>query len=244
MITLKNLADGTIEITYAAPDGATALSHIVRTDRNGSHPLRGLLETETGIVLDYEAGAGDVEYTVTWGGVTENAHIVNATLDSPILQRVLRPDNYQLLEAVETYQHERNSGVIVHDTPNVTHSVISYGTPKSRLISLTILSSSFAAARDIEALLIEGGALQMRQPEHAGLDFYFIAKSTTVAPFERDSAKTVWKIDVDAVEINLPPGIYQTDRFNSYQVDLETFPTYIESAIEQPTYLERMSFSA
>lgn len=244
MIELTNQANGAITIAYTAPTGAGAFSHIIRTDRNGLNAIRVLIASDDGIITDYEASAGDITYTVYWAHTSESASIRNATLDQPIIQRALRPDIYVLIDSVISYRHGRETGNIVHDTPNRRYSLISYGTAKSRDITFTMLSGSFQAARELEALLVEGGVVLLRVPEHRGMDAYFIARSTSINAFMSDGADTVWEITVDAVEVALPAGAYQADPVNNYQTDFDAYPTYIESLTDQPTYLARLEVSA
>jgi len=202
---VPNIAAGTITLTMVK---TTSLYEVLRTDANGTRPVRTAAGTlpsmgTTGTVTftDHEpALAGPIMYQV--GGVVTWAQFPAgqpARFTLPLAPTVtLAVDAARVTD----YAYTRESSGTAHQViGRPADPIIIKGRLRSRSGKLAIGCETYRQARELEAILETGHEVLFRQPGNAGADLYFTVRSIGV-----QRADEWWALDVEYLGVKAPAG--------------------------------------
>jgi len=191
--------------------GAGTVTRLERADSNGTASVRtlpGVLPwTYAGsdlIIDDYEPGAGAVNY---WAETDAGTVPVSVTFEllSPWLFVPLQPAYSAELKSITSYNAGRPGRSSVLEPIGRRDPVVITRAMGSRRGQLSAFAgATYAAARELEAACDRGEVLMLRQPEHAGLDMYFICESSNIEPLLVEGGKTLWGVSLDYIEVSRP----------------------------------------
>lgn len=194
----------------ARPDGASVeltltpsaqVEGILRSDANGNTQIRvpaGTFPRTTPLTItDWEASLqGSVTYSV--------AGAAPAVLDLPATQPwlvfPLRPAYSLPLDLVTEYSAGRVTLGTIHQVPDRPDPLANLGRLAMRTGQLAIHCDTYTEARLLETQLDLSGMAQLKQPDLAGMDMYFIPAATAIDPDEEDT----WRLSVDFTETTRP----------------------------------------
>lgn len=204
---------GTITLTISgAPAGPVT---ITRTDANGVGTVR-LLAGQAPIagamvVTDYEAAlVGVVTYqvvdsaaaTTTSAPTTLAGLVTEAMLGVPVLPQLSVAGVFPL----DTYSATRRSTGTIHEVIGRQDPVVTLGRAQLRVGSLQYLTEDYPGAAAIVQAYDRGEVVLLRQTDHAGLDLYHVATSSTVSPAATTREGMRWAVAVEFVEVAPPSG--------------------------------------
>lgn len=154
-------------------------------------------------VDDYEPAAGPVNY---WAETSAGTVPVSLSFDlgSPWLFVPLQPAYSAELVSVTAYNATRPGRSTVLEPIGRRDPVVITRAMGSRRGSLSAFAGPHAAALELLAACDRGEVLMLRQPEHAGLDMYFICEAANVETLEVEGAKTLWGVSLDYIEVSRP----------------------------------------
>jgi hypothetical protein len=193
----------------AAPAGAVTLT---RTDINGTAPVR--LRTGqapiagTMVVQDNEpALTGPITYQVVdSAGAALSASTALGIVGARIAS-VQLPSLSAVPEQVTGYDAAATSATVVHWPVDRGDPVVICRPARTREGSLTVFSSSSAAARTLAGVIAPGRMLMLRQSDHPGLDMYFVPTDRDAEPVQLlAGGRWVWTVTARYVEVK-PPAI-------------------------------------
>jgi hypothetical protein len=190
--------------------GAGTVTRIERADGNGTTPVRtlpGVLPWTYGTadlyIDDYEPAAGAVHYTA-FTDTTPATASLQYDLPQPWLFVPLQPAYSAMLETVTNYSASRGSRSSVHEAINRPDPIVITRRMSLRRGQLAAFAGDYQQAAAILEACDRGEILMLRQPEHSGMDMYFIAEKTAVNVTQADGARTLWSVSIDYVEVARP----------------------------------------
>lgn len=191
--------------------GAGTVTRLERADANGTTSVRtlpGVLPwTYAGsdlIIDDYEPAAGAVNY---WAETSNGTVPVSLTFElySPWLFVPLQPAYSAELVSITAYGATRPGRSSVLEALGRRDPVVITRPMGSRRGNLSAFAgATYAAAAELLAACDRGEVLMLRQPEHAGLDMYFICESARIEPLVVEGSKTLWGVALDYLEVSRP----------------------------------------
>jgi hypothetical protein len=92
----------------------------------------------------------------------------------------------------------------VHEAINRADPIVITRSMALRRGQVTVYAGDYEQAAGILDSCDRGQVLMLRQPEHAGMDMYFIAEKTAVAVARAEGANTLWSVAIDYVEVTRP----------------------------------------
>lgn len=225
------------------PTGTDSITAFTRSDVNGVAPVRlqqgQVLSGGSLIAFDSEAAlVGPVTYTVESivANVAESA-ATTVTFDGtnalPRINAVQRPGDGLALSALTVYRSQRSSASNVFEVIGRSDPIVSLGVLRSRTGTVEVWCSDYPQARALELLAGIGEVLQLRQPDHAGMDMYMTSTSVAVEPFTNGLAP--WRVTVEYVELSRPTGPVYGSAVWTLSNSFMRNPTLAQSRAEFPT---------
>lgn len=197
---------------------------IRRTDANGTSVVvregpggqdaTGVTGSGTMTVTDYEhALTGLVSYTVTDGnGATATANVASVAPYSPGVwvsrpaegnpATPTAPPAVQVTSVLEWDEAGDSNGTI-HKIINRADPIANPGPLGYRAGTMRLWCSDYAAAEAVRTLLSTGATAMIRQPDHSGMDMYFVPTRVRIAPEEVTTPQR-WGVSVDFQEVVAP----------------------------------------
>lgn len=193
----------------ATPTDAPVI--ITRVDANGAAPVR-LLAGQAPIsgsltVTDHEAAlSGLIRWDVldSAGVTTSTTLTLEGTVPGPLIAAVQLPGQACAPRAVTGYASRRTSSSVVHWVEDRADPVVILRRARTREGSLTVWASSYADAADIMGVTAPGVLLHLRQPDHPGMDMYFVTLDAEPSPETLTAAGWVWTVRLNYVEVKVP----------------------------------------
>jgi hypothetical protein len=210
VLTPSGVTPGLVTVSVTgAPAGDVT---ITRVDANGATPVRrrtGVLPVGGALnVQDYEpALVGNVRYDVVdSAAVTTSASIdLTGSVIGPRIHQVQLPAFAAAPSAIVGYTSSVKSSTVVHWPIDRTDPIAILRKARTREGQLTAYASSYANADAMLDTVGPGTYLMMRQPDHPGLDMYFVVLEAAVTPSELlDGSGWAWSLVLDYVEVKSP----------------------------------------
>lgn len=195
--------NGTVTLRLDTAQGVTG---ILRTDVNGTRPVRlrsGDLAGSAGRELvDYEAAlSGSIMYRledqpgesvwVSLGGCLPRFHLPSI------------PQFAVEAQAVTAYEAERTSRAVFHDVIDRPDPMVAQAPMGTRAGTLTVTFDAYPQIKDLADVLERGQTVMFRQPEHPGQDMYFHAERVRTQAMPDEDA---WELQISFREIIFPTG--------------------------------------
>lgn len=237
----------------ATPDIATAsvlltitktetVSHIERTDINGTHRVRvpefTLPSTEAGVLhlTDYEASHGVNTYRVYHSGSTNvaSASAVLALVQPWLFVPVL-PNKSVSVAQITTYNASRASSTILHKVIDRTEPVVNMGKLGLREGQLDIWCPDYLTTRSLDEALNTGEVMMLRQ-EVPGLDMWFTTSEVDVQPFSEQGLQTRYRYSVRFQETLRPDGFLKGARGWTFDELAESFASFDQVTAAYATF--------
>lgn len=250
--------------TNTVPTGATSLllswllftldgsvvDSLTRSDFNGTRPVRppaggfdlggGALNHE-----DYEnALSGIVAYTALVrhaGGTTE---VLTASIDvtgkwsASFVAPPMLPRLGTTARIVETYEATSATSSVVHQVIGRPDPIIRLGVQRLRSGTMTIWAQDYAHAVDIVKTAGRGQVLQWRQPDHPGLDMYFVAGDTSIRPHDERTSVRRWSVTFPFTEVVAPVGNQLGTNAWNMESSTARNATFFDSLNEFATFMD------
>lgn len=234
-------------------DNAYSIANLMRTDANGTREVRlppGLPLLSSGVytVDDFEHSLiGNVKYTAvvtTPGGADQTgSKMVNVDglwTDSFIAPAVL-PRLGSSARIVESYGAESPTSSVIHDVIGRRDPLVAIGIQRLRRGTMRVWATDYAHAQDIVQTAGRGHILFWRQPDHPGLDMYFVAGAANVGPYDARTETRRWFVDLPYTEVKSPDSpllgtiawnfAASTDRNGTFFDSLDEFTTFADLLI-------------
>lgn len=189
------------------------ITRVRRTDINGTADVR----TLTGqlphavaggelVLDDYEAAHGPARYTVTTTAGTVTGTIVH-TLPTPWLGTPENPQFSVAINSFEDYSAGTQTLSTVHEPEgrDVAPIVIVRGA-NTRRGTLRVEGGNYAAALKILRILQRGQTMLLRQPDHEGMDMYFIPMNADIVTVLASRRSSVFDVTLSYIEVGRPAG--------------------------------------
>ena len=226
-------------------DTTPAAFSLLRSDVTGIRPVRlyPLQDLDSGslIVTDYEAAlTGPIIYTVA----TESASASTTTtldVDADWLNVPVAPQHSEQLELVTGLTEASEAMSTAHKIIDREDTVLTLRPLRNRAGTLELWCSTYAKARAVRAVYNRGEVVLYRQSAHPGLDMYHAATGkVSVEPAAEETTPRRWVVRVEFTEQRPPSAPLMGALGWNYGADLERNPTYAASALEFPTYADRL----
>ena len=222
---------------------------ITRTDANGTAPVRlrddVLPSTVSPLIIeDYESAAGPVTYTITGDA---GSHTMQATmvLDSPWLSVPIMQTYSQRVETVLEYGAELAGRASVIEFPGRRDVVAVLRKMALRRGTMQLWAGDYAGASSIRGVLSRGEIVMLRQPDHSGMDMYFITENATIDTLTTDAGESVWAVSVTYIEVLRPDGFLASApgwdfaqlaaAYQDFQAVATMFSDFQSLALNEPT---------
>jgi hypothetical protein len=227
--------NGYVRLTITPTDEVT---RVRRTDVNGTADVRTLTgqlphPVVGGVLImdDYEAGHGSARYTVTTAAGSVTGTIVH-TLNGPWLGT---PENPQFSVAVRSFTDYGASGQTlstVHEPEgrNVPPIVIVRGA-STRRGNMRIEGGAYPDALKILRIFQRGQTMLLRQPEHAGMDMYFIPMNFEIVTAAAWGKGSLFDVSLSYIEVGRPAGAMSGSLGWTWAELEAAFPTW--AAVEE-----------
>jgi hypothetical protein len=195
-------------------DGRTVTS-VQRLDANDSisREVRinaGVLPTNNPpTIIDYEpALVGTVLYIVHFAsGSPLSASVQAPSRGTSWLTIPVYPSIRTEVDLITGYDERRETGSIFHDVVDRLDPVVTLSPLRTRAGSIEVWCADYAAARDVIDVHDRAKVILLRQPDHAGLDMYYVVESVSTAPFElRQGYRVRWGVQIGYREVAAPLG--------------------------------------
>lgn len=249
--------------TNTVPTGATSLllswllftldgsvvDSLTRSDFNGTRPVRppaggfdlggGALNHE-----DYEnAITGNVAYTALVRHAGGSTQVLTASLNvtglwsESFIAPPLLPRLGTSVQIVETYDATSNTSSVVHEVIGRADPLVAIGIQRLRQGTMKVWAEDYSQAQAIVKTAGRGQILQWRQPDHPGLDMYFVSGNAQVQPHDERTVTRRWSVLVPYTEV-LAPAANQlgTAMWNMEQSGIRN-ATFFDSLNEFATFL-------
>lgn len=193
----------------------TALVSLTRADSSGTASVRVRPGDVFGyipgagvniITTDYEPAQGAVVYTVTDSAGASAQVSVSFALDGPWLFVPVLPNYSSKLQSVTSYTAQVSGRSTVLEPLGKTTPTVVIRPMGSKRGNLGLWAGTYAAAQGILDTLSRGEVLMLRQPEHQGMDMYFIAQDADIATLAVAGQDTVWGVQVGYLQVARPTG--------------------------------------
>lgn len=222
---------------------------ITRTDANGTATVRlrdDVLPSILSplIVEDFEASAGPVSYTIS-GDVESHTMPAVMVLDSPWLSVPIMQTYSQRVESVLEYGAELAGRASVIEFPGRRDVVAVLRKMALRRGTMQLWAGDYAGAASIRGVLSRGEIVMLRQPDHAGMDMYFITESASIDPLTTESGASIWAVSVTYIEVLRPGGFLASApgwdfaqlaaAYQDFQAVAITFADFQSLALNEPT---------
>jgi hypothetical protein len=196
-----------IQIT-GAPAGPVV---ITRTDANGTNlvrlrvgqaPIAGALT-----ITDYEpALVGVLTYDVVDSALvtTTSSTTLAGLVSSPQITGVQLPGLDFQPQLITGYTAGREASSTVHDIVGRGDPVVVLGPTRTRKGRVEVWVADYAEGMDLIAVLAQARILMLRQPDHPGMDMYFLATSIPIEPLQKTAQGWRWSVEFDFVELRSP----------------------------------------
>lgn len=196
-----------VQIT-GAPAGPVV---ITRTDANGTNlvrlrvgqaPIAGALT-----ITDYEpALLGALRYDVVDAALvtTTGSTTLDGLVAGPQIAGVQLPGLDFQPQLITGYTAAREGSSTVHEIVGRADPVVVLGPTRLRRGRLEVWVADYAEGIDLVGVLAQARILMLRQPDHPGMDMYFLATSVPIEPLAKTSAGWRWSVEFDFVELRSP----------------------------------------
>lgn len=243
-ITLEPLPTlGALRLHIAADFKVAAIN---RTDANGTAPVRlraGVLPQPAVVALtvdDYEAAAGMVTYTLTGqttGGAAASATVPGTmTLDSPWLGMPIMQTFSQRIESVLTYGADIGGRSGIVEPPGRNDPIVILRRMGLRRGQMQLWAGAHANVASIRGALGRGEIMMLRQPEHAGMDMYFVADRASVDTLTAAAAGTKFAVTVSYIEVARPYGFLASAPGWDFEQLATAYPDFLSVASAYPDF--------
>jgi hypothetical protein len=197
-----------LEVDATPTDAPVVLT---RVDANGAAPVRllaGLVPISGSLtVVDHEAAlSGIIRYDVIDSAdvTTTDTTTLEGTVTGPRIASVQLPSRSTAPRAATGYESRRTSPSVVHWVEGRADPVVILRPARTREGSLTLLAASYEDAHDMMDTVAPGVILLLRQPDHPGMDMYFVVLDVEPTPEELTDAGWVWTVRASYVEVKAP----------------------------------------
>ena len=153
------------------------------------------------VLTDYEAASGAVSYTA--GNATR---ATSWAIPGPWLMVPTMPAYSVELETLLEYSAGGQSLGSVHELLGRNDPVAILRGMGTRRGTLRLYCGTFAQALTVAEATKRGEVLMLRQPEHEGMDMYFVATSYGIPTLDTNGGASVFGLDVSYVEVTRPVG--------------------------------------
>ena len=209
LILTTDPANGFVRLTITPTADVT---RVRRSDVNGTRDVRTLTGQlpHTGVDVleldDYEAAHGTARYTVTTAAGTVTASIVLA-LTGPWFGTPENPQHSVVVNSFQDYNAGTSTLSTVHEPEgrDIAPIVIVRGA-STRRGSLRIEGGSYAAALKILRIFQRGQTMLLRQPEHTGMDMYFVPMNADIVTALAALKSSVFDVTCNYIEVGRPEG--------------------------------------
>jgi hypothetical protein len=162
-----------------------------------------------GTFFDGASPDTDAELYEWAGAVNASASIAYAAVPyapvtAPQIVGVQEPQLRVEPEIVTGYDSEREAASQVLRPIGRPDPIILLAPTRTREGQLVIWCSDYAAALDVSSVLASARILMLRQPDHPGMDMYFLAQSIGTSTLQRTQAGWRWQTVCRYVEVRSP----------------------------------------
>jgi hypothetical protein len=200
---------GSIRLTITP---TAEITRVRRTDTNGTADVRTLTDQlphpspDVLVLDDYEAAHGPARYTITTAAGTVTGTIVNV-LASPWLGTPENPQHSVAVTSFEDYGSGMQTLSTVHapEGRDVPPIVIVRGA-STRRGSLRVAAGNYVRALKILRIFQRGQTMLLRQPDHEGMDMYFIPMSAEIVTVLAAGKSSIFDVTVSYLEVGRPAG--------------------------------------
>jgi hypothetical protein len=183
-------------------DGASALSSERYYVWNGTPYAAESVEyvpNEDLFIDDYEAASGAVTYNTGLG-----TEALTWDIEAPWIFVPVMPNYSARLTSVLGYNAAGDTLSTIHELAGRPDPVAVLRGMGTRSGSLELWAGPYPAAAAIIDAIGRGEVLMLRQPEHQGMDMYFMATGYQLRSLAVDGAGTVWGVDLAYRELARP----------------------------------------
>lgn len=230
-----------LTITRTNPDPAYCV--VDRVDVTGVHAVR-FAETPgygTTLVDDFEAPLlGEVAYR--W---SIDAHMDTTPAPArtgellPMIHHVTDPARRFICESITRWDENFSWGTTISEIVDGEYPRTVTGSLTSRGVTFTAVMASYGEASTLRQALATHGTYLLRQPDHVGLDCFFVPLSGRVTAQEIQGRATVWGVEIQGREVARPTGAMRSTIGRAYRDDLAAAPSYAASYAARPKYTNR-----
>lgn len=236
-----------VEDLFASVTNQYVLASLVRSDANGTNPVR-LYEDQglsDGVLIHTDAEpatTGLIAYTATLLDVgTSATQTVSAstTLDGLVTETRIAPAVLPArgvwVRLITQYGATRETTTTVAQVINRPDPLVTLGVQATRTGSLSILCESYPVALGVAAAYNAGEVMLLRQPDHAGLDMYHVGTRVQIDP---DIETGRWIVTLDYVEVAVPTAPLRGSIGWTFGASLALDPTFAASRVRFPTFVD------